>query len=59
MLDLFADHFSTKFRKGDEEHGGTEEDFDAFSPLELLYQALNENLDQFAYLVKAIKKLEQ
>ena len=59
LLALFEDRFTEKFRLGDQEHAGTEDDFDSFTPLELLHQALSENLDQFAYLAKAIMKLKQ
>ncbi len=54
---FFAQLYENRFRKGDKKYAGTNGSFDNLSALELLYEALEENLDQFSYIRKAIKKL--
>ena len=59
LLGFFNEKFSKKFRRGAEKYAGTPQDLKNLSPIRLLYEALDENLDQFSYLVEAIIKLEQ
>jgi hypothetical protein len=54
MTERFCYLFKQKFMTGHADHGG---DMEAMTPLEILYEARKENLDQFAYIQKAIKKL--
>jgi hypothetical protein len=56
LLELFITEFATKYRKGSRDHKQKLWELDE---LQLLYEALDENLDQFAYLATAIMKIEK
>lgn len=52
----FCDQVDSKYRHGQQEHGG---DLFRKSPLDLVNEAINENLDQFVYLKSARDKMLQ
>jgi hypothetical protein len=51
--------FEKRHRAGDEKYKDTAESFDNMSPLQLLYESLDEKLDDLSYTLKAIRKLEK
>lgn len=60
LINFFLEHFPKKFRKGAEDNAGKENNVPLhLQPiLTLLYRALEENLDQFSYIVDSILQLE-
>ena len=59
LLTRWKTQFEAKFRKGDENHSNDQHTFDQLTVEELLIEAIWENLDQFAYLAKALFKLSR
>jgi hypothetical protein len=55
LLTFFQGHFTLKYHAGVEKHA--DEVLEDKPVLELLYDALDENLDQFAYIATAILKM--
>jgi len=55
LIDQHGKLLDNKYRAGAAKHKG---DLADMMPLELLENALDENLDQYVYIMKAILKLE-
>lgn len=54
LAEAFTSQLRIKYERGVNEHGGNLWDM---SPLDLIDEALSENIDQFAYLSTARQKL--
>lgn len=58
LLKNFQERFQEKYRKGVRSHAESEGGLWKLTPLQLIDNAIDENLDQFAYLMTLRSKLE-
>lgn len=54
LINTFAIHLRAKYEKGAKEHGGNLWDM---TPVQLVEEAIQENIDQYTYLVTARRKM--
>lgn len=54
LIEEHAKRLDAKYRAGDKKHGN---DLPDLSARQLLEEALEENLDQFVYIMKALEKV--